>query len=143
MPSAFSTSPIQVGIGRDRLVMLTRYAILIFWRSLALCCVVLGIAGAFLPVLPTTPFLLVAAWAGSKGWPQLERWLVEHPRWGTSIRRWCDHRAVPRSAKWAASATMLFSSVVLVLSAVPLALKIGVPLLMSCVAAWLWLRPEG
>lgn len=122
--------------------MLSRLAALIFWRLLASCCVVLGIAGAFLPVLPTTPFLLVAAWAGSKGWPQLEVWLINHPRWGLSIRRWRDNRAVPRSAKWAASVTMLFSISVLAISSLPLALKLGVPVLMLCVAVWLWRRPE-
>jgi uncharacterized protein len=122
--------------------VLTRWAALVFWRALALACLVLGIVGAFLPVLPTTPFLLVAAWAGSKGWPRLEAWLIDHPRWGPPIRRWRDHRAVPRSAKWAASATMLLSTALLALSQAPAALKIGVPLFMLCVAWWLWRRPE-
>jgi uncharacterized membrane protein YbaN (DUF454 family) len=123
--------------------VLNRLARLLFWRALALACVVLGIAGAFLPVLPTTPFLLVAAWAGSKGWPQLEAWLITHPRWGPPIRRWRDHRAVPRTAKWAASATMLLSVAVLLISQTPLMLKVAVPAFMACVAAWLWCRPEG
>jgi uncharacterized membrane protein YbaN (DUF454 family) len=122
--------------------MLTRLATLLFWRTLALACTVLGIVGAFLPVLPTTPFLLVAAWAGGKGWPQLEAWLVAHPRWGPPIRRWRDHRAVPRAAKWAASATMLASTLLLALSQAPLWLKLGVPLFMAAVALWLWRRPE-
>ncbi|MEO8281252.1 MAG: YbaN family protein [Ideonella sp.] len=130
------------GTMQQNRVMLTRFAMMAFWRTLASCCVVLGIAGAFLPVLPTTPFLLVAAWAGSKGWPQLETWLVNHPRWGLSIRRWRDHRAVPRRAKLAASATMLFSITVLAISALPLALKLGLPALILCVAIWLWRRPE-
>jgi uncharacterized protein len=122
--------------------MLTRLATLMFWRTLALACVVLGIVGAFLPVLPTTPFLLVAAWAGGKGWPQLEAWLVGHPRWGPPIVRWRNHRAVPRSAKWAASGTMLLSTALLALSRAPLALQLAVPAFMACVAWWLWRRPE-
>jgi uncharacterized membrane protein YbaN (DUF454 family) len=122
--------------------MLTRLATLVLWRSIALISVALGLAGVFLPVLPTTPFLLVAAWAGGKGWPQLEAWLLAHPRWGPPIRRWRDHRAVPRSAKWAASATMLGSIGLLALSAAPLPLKIGVPLFLAGVALWLWRRPE-
>ena len=48
----------------------------------------LSAAAAAMPLLPTTPFLLVAAWAGGKGWPQLEAWLVAHPRWGPPITRW-------------------------------------------------------
>jgi uncharacterized membrane protein YbaN (DUF454 family) len=122
--------------------MLTRLAALMFWRTLALASTALGIAGAFLPVLPTTPFLLVAAWAAGKGWPQFEAWLLEHPRWGPPIRRWRDHRAVPRSAKWAATLAMLASTALLAASHAPTQLKWAVPAMMAAVACWLWLRPE-
>jgi uncharacterized protein len=114
----------------------------LFWRGLALLCVGLGFAGIFLPLLPTVPFLLVAAWAGGKGWPALERWLLEHPRHGPAIRRWRDHGAVPRRAKWAAVLTMLASCVLLALSSAALALKVGIPLMLLLVAGWLWTRPE-
>lgn len=114
----------------------------LLWRALALVCVALGFVGMFLPVLPTVPFLLVAAWAGSKGWPALEQWLLKHPRHGPAIRRWRDHGAVPRRAKWAASGTMLLSAALLWTTALPMAVKWGVPALMACVAAWLWARPE-
>jgi uncharacterized membrane protein YbaN (DUF454 family) len=116
--------------------------IVLLWRALALVCVALGMLGVVLPGLPTVPFLLVAAWAGARGWPALELWLLNHPRHGSAIRRWRDHGAVPRRAKWAASAMMLASTVVLALSALPLAAKIGVPLFMAAVAVWLWRRPE-
>jgi uncharacterized membrane protein YbaN (DUF454 family) len=102
----------------------------------------LGFIGVFLPGLPTVPFLLVAAWAGGKGWPALEVWLVNHPRHGPAIRRWRDHRAVPRRAKWFASATMVVSAVLIGLSSVPMPLKLGVVVLMGSVAWWLWRRPE-
>jgi hypothetical protein len=121
---------------------MTRLAALMFWRTLALTCVALGLAGVFVPVLPTTPFLLVAAWSGGKGWPQLERWLVEHPRHGPAIRRWRDHRAVPRRAKWLAVTTMAASTAILLASPAPLAVKVGVPLFLAVVATWLWRRPE-
>jgi hypothetical protein len=122
--------------------MVRRYVALALWRTLALVCVVLGFIGVFLPGLPTVPFLLVAAWAGGRGWPQLEAWLLAHPRHGPSIRRWRDHRAVPRRAKWCASATMLVSTALIALSSAPLAVKVGIPLLMAAVATWLWRRPE-
>lgn len=122
--------------------MITRLATLLLWRSLALVCLALGVLGAFLPVLPTTPFLLVAAWAAGRGWPQFEAWLLAHPRYGPPIRRWRDHRAVPRSAKWAASLTMLASTALLAASAAPLAAKLAVPAFMAAVAWWLWRRPE-
>lgn len=112
------------------------------WRTLAIACVALALLGSVLPVLPTVPFLLVAAWAGSRGWPQLEAWLLQHPRHGPAIRRWRDHGAVPRRAKWFASSMMVFSAAILALSAAPFWLKVAVPGVMASVAVWLWLRPE-
>lgn len=122
--------------------MITRLATLLLWRSLALGCLALGVLGAFLPVLPTTPFLLVAAWAAGRGWPQFEAWLLAHRRFGPPIRRWRDHRAVPRSAKWGASLTMLASAALLAASHAPLGAKLAVPAFMAAVAWWLWRRPE-
>ncbi len=122
--------------------MLHRALSLVFWRLLALVTLLLGLVGIFVPGLPTVPFLLVAAWAGGRGWPRLEQWLLNHPKHGPAIRRWRDHRAVPRSAKWAATLTMVLSTAVIALSPAPLAVKLGVPALMLVVATWLWLRPE-
>ncbi|KAA0212340.1 MAG: DUF454 domain-containing protein [Lautropia sp.] len=122
--------------------MIRRSVAIALWRTLALANVALALLGAVLPVLPTVPFLLVAAWAGSRGWPQLETWLLEHPKHGPAIRRWRDHGAVPRRAKWVASTMMLASAAILALSAVPLWTKIAVPAFMATVAAWLWMRPE-
>ena len=122
--------------------MLTRLAVVMLWRALALASTALGIAGVFLPVLPTTPFLLVAAWAAGKGWPQFEAWLLGHPRLGPPILRWRDHRAVPRSAKWGASATMVGSAGLLWWSAAPPSVQWGVTLFLLVVAVWLWRRPE-
>lgn len=123
--------------------MLSRLFILILWRLLAVICVALGIIGAFLPVMPTVVFLLVAAWAAGKGWPQLEVWLLTHPRHGASIRAWRERGAVPRRAKWLASLMMCLSSVALVASPLALWWRIGLPLGMGCIALWLWTRPEG
>ena len=114
----------------------------LLWRLLAAVALVLAFVGVVVPGLPTVPFLLVAAWAGGKGWPALEAWLLAHPRHGPVIRRWRDHGAVPRRAKWAASGMMLFSAGVLWLTALPLAARVGIPLFMLGVAAWLWRRPE-
>jgi uncharacterized membrane protein YbaN (DUF454 family) len=122
--------------------MLARWAAMALWRGLALASTALGIAGVFLPVLPTTPFLLVAAWAAGKGWPQFEAWLLAHPRLGPPIRRWRDHRAVPRAAKWTANLTMSASVALLWWSAAPLAVQAGVTLFLVAVAVWLWRRPE-
>jgi uncharacterized membrane protein YbaN (DUF454 family) len=122
--------------------VITRLAAVLLWRGLALVCLVLGIVGALLPVLPTTPFLLVAAWAAGRGWPQFEAWLLAHPRWGPPLQRWRDHRAVPRSTKWLATWTMLASVALVAVSSAPLALKLALPAFLFCVAWWLWRRAE-
>jgi hypothetical protein len=75
----------------------------------AYLCAGLGIIGAFLPVLPTTPFLLLAAWAATRGSPQLHRWLHDHPRWGPPLIAWEAQRAVSAPAKWLACIFMATS----------------------------------
>ena len=115
----------------------------LLWRALVLILLALAVLGVFVPVLPSVPFVLAAAWAAGHGWPALERWLLNHPRFGEPIRRWREHGAVPRRAKWVASAMMLASAALLVVApGVPDFAKIGVPMLMSVVVFWLWRRPE-
>lgn len=114
----------------------------LLWRGLASVFLGLGALGVILPGLPTTPFLLVAAWAGARGWPALEARLLAHPRYGNLIRDWRERRAVPRKAKWLASAMMLLSLSLLWLTPAALVLKSGVSALLACVALWLWTRPQ-
>lgn len=123
--------------------MLPRAVTLLLWRALALASLALGVVGAFLPVLPTVPFLILSAWAASRGWPAFERWLLAHRQFGPPIRRWRERGAIPRRAKWLATVMMSVSATGLaVFSAAPLAVKLGVPLLMLGVAVWMWRRPE-
>ena len=114
----------------------------ILWKSLALICLALATVGIVLPGLPTVPFLIAAAWAGGKGWPRFEQWLLEHPRHGPTIRRWRDHRAVPRRAKILAVCMMFLSATILILSPAALWLKITVPAVMLLVGIWLWNHPD-
>ncbi|MGO4315917.1 YbaN family protein [Agrobacterium tumefaciens] len=82
-------------------------------RLLYLCLgwlmVATGIVGAFLPVLPTTPFLLLALWCFSRSSPKLEAWLLTHPRFGPSLRQWRERGAIARKAKIAALSAMCAS----------------------------------
>jgi uncharacterized protein len=114
----------------------------LLWRGLALASVGLGLLGVVVPGLPTVPFLLVAAWAGSHGWPALETWLLNHPRHGHAVRQWREHGAVPRRAKVLSSVMMVASVAIMALIGVPAwALALAV-VSMAVVALWLWRRPE-
>ena len=73
----------------------------------------LGIIGAFVPVMPTTPFLLVALRAFSKSSPRLQKWLLEHPRYGPTLSDWHEYGAIRSSIKVVAI-TAMAASVVMV-----------------------------
>ncbi|MCP8884296.1 YbaN family protein [Devosia sp. XJ19-1] len=66
---------------------------------LGFAAVALGVIGAFLPLLPTTPLLILAAGLFARSSPRLEAWLVEHPRFGPVLRAWRENGAIPRRAK--------------------------------------------
>ena len=114
----------------------------LLWRAGAIVSLALGLMGLAVPVVPTVPFLIVAAWAAGKGWPALERWLLAHPTYGPHIRNWRERGAVPRKAKLLAITMMSVSGVGLQFTEAALWLKIAAPALMLAVAIWLWLRPE-
>jgi uncharacterized protein len=115
---------------------------ILLWRTVAIASLMLGIVGIALPVLPTAPFVILAAFAGGKGWPALERWLLEHRTYGPHIRTWRERGAVPRIAKVCATLMMLASALGLQFVALPLTVRVGVPIAMAVVAIWLWRRPE-
>ena len=115
---------------------------LLFWRSLVILFLVLGFIGALLPGMPTTVFLILAAWAASKGWPAVDAWLLNHPKYGATLRAWRENGTVPRKAKWIASIMMLISAVLMLLTNAPMLVKIGTDVTMLLVAIWLWCRPE-
>ena len=114
----------------------------LLWRIVAVCAVCLGAIGVVVPLLPTVPFLILAAFASGKGWPALERRLLEHPRYGPHIRGWREHGTVPRTAKAIATVLMAISVATLLATNAPGWLQLSVPVLLIGVAAWLWSRPE-
>ena len=79
----------------------------------------LGAIGAVLPVMPTTVFLIVAAWAFARSSPRLEKYLLEHPRFGGTLRRWRENGAISTYAKIMACAGMTFGFSMFWLSAHP------------------------
>jgi uncharacterized membrane protein YbaN (DUF454 family) len=66
----------------------------------------LGVIGAFVPVLPTTPFLLLAAALFLRGNRKLYDWLLNHPRMGTYITNFVKHKSIPLRVKVVSVATL-------------------------------------
>lgn len=62
-------------------------------------CVVLATLGVVLPLLPTTPFLLLAAWCFARSSPRFHHWLLHRSWFGSYLRHWQAHRALPKGAK--------------------------------------------
>ena len=115
-----------------------RYLLIVF----ALICVVLGLIGAVVPGMPTTVFILMAAWAAVRSSPRLHRWLYAHRIFGPLLRNWDAGGKISRRTKWTATASMLFSAaVILYFSSKPWLTAMTLSI-MGCVLLWLWLRPE-
>lgn len=113
-----------------------------FLLALAVLCLALGVVGVFLPVLPTVPFLLLAAWAAGHSSPRLSRWLETHPRFGAQITDWRRAGVVRRRVKWTATVVMTASAISTALLLRPRWAALATVAVMACVLVWLWLRPE-
>jgi hypothetical protein len=111
------------------------------WLCLGGLSVALGVVGAVLPLMPTVPFMLFAAFCFARGHPPFEAWLLDHRHFGPPIRRWRERGAIGRRAKIAALVGFTGSAVLgLVFLPMPWML------LPSAVAlaggSWVWTRPE-
>ncbi|EHR70217.1 hypothetical protein BurJ1DRAFT_1345 [Burkholderiales bacterium JOSHI_001] len=110
------------------------------WVAAGALALVTGIVGIFVPLLPTTPFVLLAAFCFSRGSTRCERWLVEHPRFGPMVRDWRERRAVPLRAKQLATVMMTFGSA-LAAWRLPAAWAWVPAACCLAVAIWLWRLP--
>lgn len=102
----------------------------------------LGVAGIFLPLLPTTPFVLLTAACWARASPRFHRRLLDHPRFGPLIYNWERHRSLPRRAKITAIVLMAISvglSAYLVRD--KLWLQLTIAGIVLAIAVWLWRLP--
>ena len=115
---------------------------LFLWRILGFTSVGIGMINAFIPLMPTTVFLLIGAWALSKGSPEWRAKLVAHPRFGRALRDWEDGRRVSRRGKRLAALGMSVGWIILVVWQGISPWTSGVGVLLATIATWLWRRPE-
>ncbi|MDH3221957.1 MAG: YbaN family protein [Gammaproteobacteria bacterium] len=109
---------------------------------LAYTATLFAVAGVFLPLLPATPFLLVAVWAASRGSQRVHDWIYDQPLFARLINDWQQQGAVPLSAKWLATAMMLGSWLTLIWSGSHWMLVLGMSLFFVCIGGFLWTRPN-
>lgn len=112
------------------------------YMALAVVCIALGLIGVVLPGLPTTPFLLLAAWASSRGSARVHDWLHNHPSLGPPLRQWQEQRAIPVRAKCVAILMLIISWSVMAWRAEGLLLPVAMAVFFACVATYLLTRPN-
>jgi uncharacterized protein len=114
-----------------------------FWLVLGFLATGCGIAGAVLPLVPTTPFMLLAAYAFAKSSPRFHGWLVNHPRFGPLIQNWQRNGSIDPRSKRMAMGLMAAALIVSWLVGVPpLFLAIQAAVLAGS-ATFILTRPNG
>ncbi len=116
------------------------------WLLLGIGWLAVGLAalGAFLPLLPTVPFLLVAAWAFARSSVRLHGWLYHNRMFGPLLRDWQEHGAIPLWAKVMAVLAMTLAMIGLVQrGAVPFWGLVLIGMILATVSVWISTRPNG
>lgn len=103
----------------------------------------LGLLGIFLPLLPTTPFVLLAAACFARGSERFHQWLLANPTFGPMVNEWERHRSLPYRTKVTAIVLMSFTmGVSIVFFVRPLWLKIALALFGVALAVWMYRIPS-
>jgi uncharacterized protein len=111
------------------------------WFVLAWISFVLGAIGAFVPILPTTPFMLLSAFLFSKSSPRFHRWILSLPFAGPAVRDWNENRVInPRAKALCFSMITLSLISIWIFVKVALAVKVLVTLILVSVLAFVLTR---
>jgi len=112
------------------------------WLALGWFFVLLGFVGALLPLMPTTIFLILAVGCFARSSPRLEAWLLDHPRFGPSLRAWRENGAITKKGKLLACTGMALGYAIFWFTARPgLTAVVVVALALAGCAAFVLSRP--
>jgi len=114
----------------------------IFWLLIGGSSLSLGTLGIFLPLLPTVPFYLLAAYGFSKSSSRIHNWLLNHKVFGPDIRNWNENRIIHRRAKLMAVAGMVGSVILAYIFDVPLKYMVLQIIILVFVARFIWKQKE-
>ncbi|RYD50084.1 MAG: DUF454 domain-containing protein [Sphingomonadales bacterium] len=101
----------------------------------------LAVIGAILPVMPTTVFVILAAYCFARSSPALEARLLNHATFGPHIRSWRERGAISRKGKVAATVAFAISIIVALVFA-PWPWSVAPIVAALTIGAWIWARPE-
>jgi hypothetical protein len=113
----------------------------VVWAFCGVLSVCFGALGAFLPLLPTVPFMLLAAFCFARSSPQLHDWLLSHPVFGPPIMDWQERGAISRRGKIAATVSIAAVFAVSLALGVPLFVLGVQAAVLAGVLTFIWTRP--
>lgn len=115
----------------------------IFFVFCGLCCVFLAMVGVVLPLLPTVPFLLLAAFFFAKSSEKLHNWLISHKTFGPMITDWRESGAIRPTAKKAATVSVAAVFLLSVIMELPIHVLAIQAITLGAVMIFIWTRPNG
>jgi uncharacterized membrane protein YbaN (DUF454 family) len=121
--------------------MLTRAARLT-WLVVGFVALALGALGIALPLLPTTPFVILAAFAFAQSSEKLHQWLLDHNVFGPLIDNWRRHGAISRRAKIASVVSMVAVLAISLAMALPMVVIVVQLVVLGAAALFILTRPE-
>lgn len=102
----------------------------------------LGVIGIVLPLLPTTPFLLLSAFCFARSSEKLHDWLLCHPSFGPAIIDWQENGSISKWNKILAMVVILLTILMSVIFEVPSAILLIQTAVLSIVSLFIMLRPQ-
>jgi uncharacterized membrane protein YbaN (DUF454 family) len=114
----------------------------LFWAFGGILCVAIGAIGVVLPLLPTTPFLLLAAYCFARSSPRLHDWLLNHPSFGPLISNWDQYGSIDRRSKQIAMIVIVLTLCTTLVIGVPWWALVSQVIVLAIAATFILTRPD-